>query len=238
MTTGLGRYLIVNADDYGQSLGVNSGVARAHERGIVTSTSLMVRWPTAEQAAEYARAHPAMSVGLHVDLGEWIPCDGHWEPVYEVVPPDDCDQVAAEVDRQLKRFQELMSCDPTHLDSHQHVHRSEPVRSVLEARARALAVPLRDCNSEVRYCSSFYGQTGDGVPRPQAIAARGLVEVLTSLDAGVTELGCHPGHDNDVESLYGAERALEVEAFCDPSVQEVLSVQQIQLCAFHTRPRS
>jgi len=45
------RYLIVNADDFGQSQGVNRGVIAAHEHGIVTSASLMVRWPAAIEAA-------------------------------------------------------------------------------------------------------------------------------------------------------------------------------------------
>ena len=49
------RRLIVNADDFGQSAGINEGIIRCHERGIVTSASLMVRWPHAAAAAEYAR---------------------------------------------------------------------------------------------------------------------------------------------------------------------------------------
>ena len=49
------RYLVVNADDFGRSEGVNRGILRAHERGIVTSTSLMVRWPAAEHAARAFR---------------------------------------------------------------------------------------------------------------------------------------------------------------------------------------
>ena len=47
------RCVIINADDFGLSAGINRGIIEAHERGIVTSASLMVRWP----AAEYARAH-------------------------------------------------------------------------------------------------------------------------------------------------------------------------------------
>jgi predicted glycoside hydrolase/deacetylase ChbG (UPF0249 family) len=70
--TAAGRYLIVNADDFGQSDGINQGVVKAYERGIVTSASLMVRWPTASAAAVYARAHPDLSLGLHIDLGEQI----------------------------------------------------------------------------------------------------------------------------------------------------------------------
>ena len=83
------KYLIVNGDDFGLSHGVNRGIIQAHEEGIVTSASLMVRGPAAEEAAAYARAHPEMSVGLHIDLGEWVYRGGEWVPLYEVVPLDD-----------------------------------------------------------------------------------------------------------------------------------------------------
>ncbi len=45
------RALIVNADDFGQSFGVNRGIMEAHQRGIVISASPMVRWPAAREAA-------------------------------------------------------------------------------------------------------------------------------------------------------------------------------------------
>ena len=83
------RLLIVNADDFGMSAGINRGIAEAHERGIVTSTSLMVRWPAAKDAAVYARARPALGVGLHLDLGEWMYRDGQWFALYRVVAEDD-----------------------------------------------------------------------------------------------------------------------------------------------------
>lgn len=47
--------MIVNADDFGLSPGVNRGIIQAHEHGIVTSASLMVRRAAAYQAAQYAR---------------------------------------------------------------------------------------------------------------------------------------------------------------------------------------
>jgi predicted glycoside hydrolase/deacetylase ChbG (UPF0249 family) len=46
------KYLIVNADDFGQSAGINRGIIAAHEQGMVTSASLMVRWPAAHEAAD------------------------------------------------------------------------------------------------------------------------------------------------------------------------------------------
>jgi YdjC-like protein len=83
------RYLIVNADDFGQSEGINQGVMEAHERGLVTSASLMVRWPAAIEAAAYSRAHPSLSLGLHVDLGEWTYGGDRWLPLYERVSRHD-----------------------------------------------------------------------------------------------------------------------------------------------------
>src|SRR6266850_4277832 len=95
------RYLIVNADDFGQSPGVNRGIVTAHEQGIVTSASLMVRWPAAAEAAAYGRTHAGLSVGLHVDLSEWVYRDETWVPLYQVVPLDNRAAVAEEVSRQL-----------------------------------------------------------------------------------------------------------------------------------------
>ena len=64
------RVLIVNADDFGQSPSVNRGIVQAHRTGIVTSASLMVRQKATAEAIELSRACPALSLGLHLDLGE------------------------------------------------------------------------------------------------------------------------------------------------------------------------
>jgi predicted glycoside hydrolase/deacetylase ChbG (UPF0249 family) len=227
-----GRRLIVNADDFGQTAGVNRGVIEAHERGVVTGASLLVRWPAAVEAAAYARTRPALSVGMHVDLGEWACRGGEWVAVYEVVPRDDAAAVAAEVERQLGEFRRLTGSDPTHLDSHQHVHRNEPVRSVLLRLARGLGAPLRGCTPAVTYCGDFYGQTQRGEPCPEAITADALARLLARLPAGLTELGCHPGYGGGPGSMYDPERAEEVKALCDPRVRTALAQAGIELVSF------
>ena len=229
------RYLIVNADDFGRSQGVNRGIIETFERGIVTSASLMVRWPAAAAAAAYGRGHPDLSVGLHVDLGEWAYRDETWEAVYEVVPLSDSRAVAEEVARQLAAFRHLLGRDPTHLDSHQHVHREEPVRSVLSALARQLMIPLRDCHPAVRYCGSFYGQTGNGIACPEAISVEGLLTIISALPSGVTELGCHPGERSDIDSMYRNERAEEVKTLCHPQIRAALAAERIELRSFRDR---
>jgi predicted glycoside hydrolase/deacetylase ChbG (UPF0249 family) len=227
------RCVIVNADDFGQSPGVNRGIIAAHEQGVVTSTSLMVRWPAAEEAAAYARAHPRLAVGLHLDLGEWVCRDGTWEPLYEVVRQDDAAAVAGEVSRQLAAFRRLVGRDPTHLDSHQHAHQKEPVKGLMIELAGRLGVPLRGCDPTIRYFGGFYGQTDDGRPLPEVLTPEGLIRILAELPPGVTELGCHPGEGEDLDTMYSRERALEVGVLCDPSVREALTALGIELCSFH-----
>jgi len=91
------RYLIVNGDDFGASRGINRGILEAHQRGILTSTSLLVDAPGSEEAARLGRAARELSVGLHVDL------------------PNKRGDCRAELSRQLARFAELMGRAPTHL---------------------------------------------------------------------------------------------------------------------------
>jgi predicted glycoside hydrolase/deacetylase ChbG (UPF0249 family) len=226
------RRVIVNADDFGQSRGIVRGVIEAHESGVVTSASLMVRWPAAVQAAEYARSRPSLSVGIHFDLGEWRYADGEWTPIYTVANPADPTSVERELRWQLARFRELMGRDPSHLDSHQHVHREEPRRAIVEALGTQLKVPVRDFG-EVVYAGGFYGQSGLGEPLPHLITVDALIGILDGVRPGVTEIGCHPGRDADVDSPYRTERAKELAALCDPRVAEFVRAADIELCSYH-----
>jgi predicted glycoside hydrolase/deacetylase ChbG (UPF0249 family) len=230
------RYLIVNADDFGQSYGVNRGIIKAHCGGIVTSASLMVRWSAASEAAAYARQHPSLSLGLHVDLGEKVFRAGEWAPVYTVVPLQDPTAVGDEIARQLETFRHLMSRDPSHLDSHQHVHLREPVRTLLIEVARQLDIPLRHCNPAVSYRGSFYGQTPEGTPVPDVISVGGLIRILKTLPSGCTELGCHPADGCDLNTMYRHERVEELGVLCDARVHAAIKTMGIELCSFTNLP--
>ena len=226
------RYLIVNADDFGQSPGVNRGVIHAYEQGIVTSASLMVRWAAAEEAAAYAREHANLSVGLHLDLGEWEYVEGTWRARYEVVDTADPVAVAAEVEAQVEAFTGLVGREPTHLDSHQHVHRQEPVRSSLRRAGGRMGIPVRQMSGHIHYRGDFYGQDGRGWPVPNAITVEALLAVLQGLPPGITELGCHPGEVDELASTYRDERPVEVATLCDPRIAEAVERLGIRLCPF------
>jgi predicted glycoside hydrolase/deacetylase ChbG (UPF0249 family) len=226
------RYLIVNADDFGLSHGVNRGIIHAHASGIVTSANLMVYGPAAAEAAAYGRRHPSFSIGLHVDLGEWVYQKKSWQPIYQRVALDDTTTIGKEVSRQVALFQRLLHKNPSHLDSHQHVHRHACVRDVLVRLSRRLDIPLRDHSPSIQYCGAFYGQTGEGLPLRHVVSRLGLGRILKALPPGCSELSCHPGLGNDLNSVYRTERAKEVKVLCDPRIRDVLMAEGIKLRSF------
>jgi predicted glycoside hydrolase/deacetylase ChbG (UPF0249 family) len=226
------RRLIVNADDFGRSHGVNRGVFTAHTRGIVTSASLMIRWPAARDAVSYARRAPNLSLGLHLDLAEWVWQGGVWRPSYQVVDMSDPGAIRHEVWRQVERFDQLYGGYPTHLDSHQHVHRTEPARAVVIEVAAELGVPAREDDSRVAYCGDFHGQSGRGEPNQEAITVEALIDLVTNLPEGTTEMGCHPGLGDESGSVYGQERDREVEVLCDPRVHGSIESCAVALVSF------
>jgi predicted glycoside hydrolase/deacetylase ChbG (UPF0249 family) len=236
------KYLIVNADDFGQSPGINRGIIEAHLHGIVTSASLMTRWLAAGEAALYAKEFPKLSVGLHLDLGEWICREESWVPLYRVVSLEDRAAVESEVYGQLDLFRYLVGKDPTHINSHQNVHLREPLRSVALDLSESLGVPLRNLCPAVNYYMGFYGQTNEGQPLHSNIRLDRLIETLSRLPKGLTVLPCHPGYADDLKTMYRWERTEELRVLCDPRLRAAIKNLGIELCSFddwnhRTNPR-
>jgi chitin disaccharide deacetylase len=231
------RRLIVNADDFGQTEGINAGIIECHRWGIVSSASLMVRWPAARAAAEYARHAPALSVGLHLDLGEWAYADNDWFPVYQVVDRDDFAAVRSEIERQFEAFRRLVGREPTHIDSHQHVHRHGAARTIAAEVADRFGIPVRGANAEVMYRGEFYGQTAKGYPDAAAVSVGRLIGLVRSLPNGTSEIGCHPAIARDAPGMYVAEREQEVAVLCDPRVLTALEAESIALISYHDLPK-
>jgi chitin disaccharide deacetylase len=218
------KCIVVNADDLGYSPGVNQGILVAHQRGVLTSASLMVDMPASRDGARLTRELPALSVGLHANL-----TDASGQPLVSLETGEGCREV---LQQQVDRFHELMGRLPTHLDSHHNVHRNRRLLPLFLELAARHELPLRE-HSPVRYLSSFYGQWG-GSTHLEQISAQGMIRLLeTEISEGVTELSCHPGYsDPQLRSGYREEREIELSSLCDPAVREYLSARQIRLVNF------
>ncbi|HEV8670751.1 MAG TPA: ChbG/HpnK family deacetylase [Candidatus Limnocylindria bacterium] len=148
--------VIVTADDLGLSAGVTRGILEAHRRGVVRSTSLLVTFPAAQEAAALALAEPDLEVGLHLDLVGGRPasdpaavrslCDGDGRfyplPAFtrrlltgRVRPAE----LAAELRAQTARARSW-GVSALAWDSHRHVHLMPPVALVVGHVARELGV--------------------------------------------------------------------------------------------------
>ena len=132
------KYLIVNADDFGISPGVNRGIIECHNKGILTSTTAMANMPHFEEAIELARNVPKLEVGLHLNLTTGssvspmdkieglVDAEGNFRyKPFQLLRAILLGKVAAkevytEIEAQILRFKE-MDLPLYHLDGHHHI---------------------------------------------------------------------------------------------------------------------
>jgi predicted glycoside hydrolase/deacetylase ChbG (UPF0249 family) len=122
------RFLIINADDLGISAEVNRGIFIAHEKGVVTDASLLIKGPYVHLAMEMIKKRPSFPVGIHIDLD---PLLGWKSPGIERLPrqkllammkeADFVAKIKKEIDQQVTVFLEE-GLIPSHVDTHHHVH--------------------------------------------------------------------------------------------------------------------
>jgi predicted glycoside hydrolase/deacetylase ChbG (UPF0249 family) len=214
--------VIVNADDFGASPGVNEGIIHAHTHGVVTSTSLMVTGPDAAEAAELARAHTDLAVGLHFDLDTLLRDPDH-----------DARSIGTELDRQLRTFHQLIGRPPTHVDSHHHVHERPDVAPLVGVLIEPLGVPLRG-DGRVAYIGGFYAQWEWQVTELAHVSSEALMHILREeVGPGWTEIGCHPGRVTPgFRSAYRAEREVELATLTRPGLREDIAALGLRLASF------
>jgi chitin disaccharide deacetylase len=214
------RYLIVNADDFGESPGVNRGIIEAHERGVVTSASLMLDQPATNAAVALARQHPGLSLGLHVNLDRL----GRG-----LLGQERLTVLAREIERQLNAFTALTGSHPTHIDSHHHVHRQLNVARLFLTLSERYGIPLRGF-FDVVYLGGFYGQWDSSRPDSSHISVDYLLTLFGKAGPGFTEIGCHPGYaDSATDTGYSWQREIELRSLTDSRAKAGLAAMGLRL---------
>jgi predicted glycoside hydrolase/deacetylase ChbG (UPF0249 family) len=229
------KRLIVNADDFGRSPGVNLGIVEAHRDGVVTSATLMVNHAPAAAAARLAHDNPRLGVGLHFAVTGGVPtlppsevpslvdAAGRLPAKPEGLARARHDEVLAEARAQLERFRHLLGRAPTHLDSHHHAHRLPVVLDALLTVAGEAGLPLRNASAPVgertRASWRAHDRSVRGVVLRRSATLAGLLAVVSKLQDGTTELMCHPGHADPellASSGYATERERELAILKSP----------------------
>ena len=177
-----------------------------------------------------ARDLPKLSIGLHVNF------TNEAQRLVEYEDPAVC---SSELNRQFDRFVELMGRLPTHLDSHQHVHREPVCLPYFKELAKRHGLPLRE-HGPVLYVGGFYAQWEYGVSEPDHVSFAALDGILRNeVPEGITELGCHPGYfDPGFDCVYHQDREYELRTLCDPRVSDLLSELNLILIGFSQLPQA
>ncbi len=135
------RRLIVNADDFGLTPGVNRAICEAHTAGIVTSSTLMASASAFDHAVQLARSTPSFDVGCHIVLVDGVPVsnaseistllDGGRNGEFDRSPGSfaaramrgrlNPEQVEREAVAQISKLQ-TAGIPVTHIDTHKHLH--------------------------------------------------------------------------------------------------------------------
>ena len=155
--------LIINADDFGLTSGINRAVEQLHQAGVLTSATLMATGPAFNEAAAIARANPTLGVGCHIVLTDGIPVS-HPESIPTLLGADGktfrpsvLDFVQAllrntiseeEIEREaLAQIEKLQRAgiDVTHVDTHKHTHLFPAVaRPLLRILERTSVAAIRN----------------------------------------------------------------------------------------------
>lgn len=157
------RRLIVNADDFGYTAGVNRAIVESHIRGVVTSSTLMANGVAFAEAVGLARTVPKLSIGCHVVLVDGEPLvtpeklpsltvsqkfrDGMKMFAARALSGQiDAGEIAAEVTAQIRKIQ-AAGIAVSHVDTHKHTHLFPQIlrpvlRAARECGVRAVRNPF------------------------------------------------------------------------------------------------
>lgn len=261
------KHLILNADDFGYSYGVNYGIIESHLRGVLTSTTLMAGMPGFDHAVSLAKAHPSLGVGVHLTLTCGRPVltdhktltepngDFHSQAYYHnEEQPLDKDEVYREWKAQIEKVL-AAGIEPTHLDSHHHVHTFRGLEDVFVRLACEYDLPVRnsrrDCTDNhvqgvpcPNYLVDFIEGSGahfhtpltEYAPAIESNMHRILLEAFNTLDC--VEIMCHPAYlDTAVmlHSSFNLHRMCEVDLLISPATKAFIEqLEDVSLANYKT----
>jgi hopanoid biosynthesis associated protein HpnK len=149
------RRLIVNADDFGLTSGINRAIIEGNRSGIVTSATLMANAKATDAAIDLAKAQPGLKAGCHVVLIDGIPLTANLPSLTEnsqrfrtslkkfaiaaIRKQIAADEIQREVEAQIRKVQSH-GINLTHLDSHKHTHMFPHILRPMVRAAKACGI--------------------------------------------------------------------------------------------------
>lgn len=246
------KKIIVNADDFGLNASVTAGIIEAADVGVVCCSTAMACFPGAEAVIKRYVQSFRGQLGAHLQLTSGKPClpakdipslvgnNGLFPRRPEQIGPVDPDQAYRELRAQIERLRSW-SIEPTHLDTHHHVHQRPGVFSAIKRLGRELNLPIRplslDMAAELRsggvrcadLCVTSWFNAG---PNPTTLLDMLDAAFESIQNKGVVELMTHPGHcDEELQGLstYAFPRETELIVLTSARLIRGLKARGIEL---------
>ena len=230
------KYLITNADDFGFTRDVNSGIIEAHQHGILTATTLMATGAAFDHAVELARQNPDLDIGVHLVL---VDSAGFPPTIPRLLFSLGRIHIYDELDRQVRKVLDA-GLKPTHLDTHKHTHLLPPVFNAVTRIAQEFKIPwVRRRFGPFRLLPTGGCRCTDhftGFRLTGRYGAVELAEVIRRLREGSTEFMCHPGLCTDelraARTRLKESRRRELDALVSPEVRAALDEAGVKLARY------
>lgn len=184
------KKLIVNADDFGLSPGVNKGIIETYLNGILSSTTLMVNQPYAEHAIELYKNYNGLGLGIHLtfDKGKALygissltDDEGNFKKYPLLLKSAKKDDFINEIEAQILKFKELCGKMPTHMDSHHHIHIK------LQEAFEAVEIISKKYNLKYRKNDELIGEFYEN-----NVSLNEFYSLINAKNTETIEFMCHP----------------------------------------------
>ncbi|MCF7907361.1 MAG: ChbG/HpnK family deacetylase [Candidatus Omnitrophica bacterium] len=167
------KKVIINADDFGLTEGINKGIIEAHKKGAVTSASLMTNMPSFYDAIRLAKDNPGLGVGVHLNIVRGEPVlplgnvrtlvdkEGFFlRNIFKIIAgiyqnKIDLIELESEWVAQIERALEN-GMSVTHLDSEKHLHLIGPALKILKVLAKRYKISKIRAINEPMYFNKIF----------------------------------------------------------------------------------
>lgn len=237
--------LVINADDFGYTEGVNLGIISAYKNGIVSSCTIMANMPGFDQAVELLEANPGLGCGVHMTLTCHKPIikshktivdnNGNFykRATKEILQLIDLDEVyeefCAQIDKVISSGIKI-----THLDSHHHVHGLKELKPVIEKIVNKYELPIRggfEYKTEIKdivpVIDSFYADKVD-----YSYFEKNIDEIKKHK---ICDLMCHPSFVDEFllnSTSYALQRTKEHSILTYKNIKDFLELNEIEIVTY------
>lgn len=245
--------LIINADDFGHSKGINMGIIEAYQDGVLTSTTLMASMPGFDQAVELSKQNPGLGVGVHLTLTCGYPVSkglktivddkGAFQNLSFYEKKDNLDLINLdEVYKEWKsQIDKVIASGivPTHIDSHHHINSLDKLQKIYLSLADEYNLPVRNnFNLPEGYKSTskmldYFDQLGGKTDIWRNMETNNLIRDCKIYDS--IEIMCHPAYVDAFlaeNSAYTINRTSALKELLNPEIKKLFDDNGIELITF------